>query len=115
MILFFAYFYAQISFNPEDVSRQLQQNGGFITGIRAGKPTAEYLGRVSKRITLFGAIFLMFIALVPTLIFTFIGGSGSLVNAFSATGLIIVVSTALEFNKQLEAQLLMRNYKGFLK
>ena len=115
LILFFAYFYAQISFNPEDVSRQLQQNGGFITGIRAGKPTAEYLGRVSKRITLFGAIFLMFIALVPTLIFTFIGGSSSLVNAFSATGLIIVVSTALEFNKQLEAQLLMRNYKGFLK
>lgn len=115
LILFFSYFYAQISFNPEDVSRQIQQNGGFIPGIRAGKPTAEYLGRVSKRITLFGAIFLMFIALVPTLIFTFISGNGSLVNAFSATGLIIVVSVALEFNKQLEAQLLMRNYKGFLK
>ena len=82
----------------------------------AGKPTAEYLGRVSKRITFFGAIFLTFIALVPTLIFTFVsGGDAGLINAFSATGLIIVVSTALEFNKQLEAQLLMRNYKGFLK
>ncbi len=116
LIFFFSYFYSQISFNPEDVSRQIQQNGGFIPGIRAGKPTAEYLGRVSKRITFFGAIFLTFIALVPTLIFTFVsGGDAGLINAFSATGLIIVVSTALEFNKQLEAQLLMRNYKGFLK
>jgi len=94
----------------------MQQNGGFIPGYRAGKPTAEYLQRVSDRITLFGAIFLAFIALVPTLVFTGIGGStGSLVNAFSATGLLIVVSVALEFEKQLEAQLLTRNYKGFLK
>lgn len=115
LILFFSYFYAQVSFNPVDVSRQIQQNGGFIPGIRAGAPTAEHLQKISKRITLFGAIFLAFIALVPTLIFGFIGGDSAIVSAFSATGLIIVVSVALEFNKQLEAQLLMRNYKGFLK
>ena len=114
LILFFSYFYAQISFNPEDVSRQIQQNGGFIPGYRAGKPTADYLKKVSNRITLWGAIFLALVALIPTYIFTLIGNTGSLVNAFSATGLLIVVSVALEIDKQLEAQLLMRNYKGFL-
>ena len=114
LILFFSYFYSQISFNPEDVSRQIQQNGGFIPGYRAGKPTADYLKKVSNRITLWGAIFLALIALIPTYIFTLLN-TGSLVNAFSATGLLIVVSTALEVQKQLESQLLMRNYKGFLK
>jgi len=115
LILFFSYFYSQISFNPDDVSRQIQQNGGFIPGYRAGKPTADYLKKVSNRITLWGAIFLALIALIPSYIFTLIGNTGSLVNAFSATGLLIVVSVALEIDKQLEAQLLMRNYKGFLK
>lgn len=115
LILFFSYFYSQISFNPEDISRQIQQNGGFIPGYRAGKPTADYLKKVSNRLTLWGAIFLGLIALVPSLIFKLIGGSGTLINAFSATGLLIVVSVALELDKQLEAQLLMRNYKGFLK
>lgn len=115
LILFFSYFYSQISFNPEDVSRQIQQNGGFIPGYRAGKPTADYLKKVSNRITLWGAIFLALVALIPTFIFKLIGNTGSLVNAFSATGLLIVVSVALEIDKQLEAQLLMRNYKGFLK
>ena len=114
LILFFAYFYSQISFNPADISKQVQQNGGFIPGIRAGKPTADYLRRVSKKITLFGALFLAFIALVPTLIFTQLD-SGMLIGAFSATGMLIVVSVALEFNRQLEAQMLMQNYKGFLK
>ena len=115
LILLFSYFYSQISFNPEDISRQIQQNGGFIPGYRAGKPTAEYLKRVSNRLTLWGAIFLACIALVPSFIFSLVGSSGSLINAFSATGLLIVVSVALELDKQLEAQLLMRNYKGFLK
>ena len=114
LILFFAYFYSQISFNPVDVSKQIQQNGGFVPGIRPGKPTADYLSKISKRITLFGALFLAFIAIVPTLVFTAIG-NGTLIGAFSATGMLIVVSVALEFNKQLEAQLLMKNYKGFLK
>lgn len=113
LILFFAYFWTTIQFNTEDVSRNIQQNGGFIPGIRPGKPTAEYLKKISNRITLFGATFLAFIALVPSIVFGAIGGSG-LTSAFSATGLLIVVSVAIEFEKQLEALMLMRNYKGFL-
>lgn len=118
LILFFAYFYSQITFKPDDVSKQIQQNGGFIPGIRAGKPTAEYLGKISSRLTLFGAIFLAFIALVPSLIFNALATTtldSTLINAFSVTGLMIVVSVALELDKQLEAQMLMRNYRGFLK
>jgi preprotein translocase subunit SecY len=106
--------YSQLSFNPVDVSKHIQQNGGFVPGIRPGKPTSDYLSKISKRITLFGALFLAFIAIVPTLIFKAIG-SGGLIGAFSATGMLIVVSVALEFNKGLETQLLMKNYKGFLK
>ena len=124
LILFFAYFYAQIQFNPEDVSKNIQQYGGFIPGIRAGKPTSEFLRKISNRITLFGAIFLALLSLIPTFIFNALsGGDGNpLVSgplgfggAFSATGLLIVVSTALEFNKQLESQIMMKHYKGFLK
>ncbi len=115
LIVFFAFFYAQIQFNAEDVSRNIQQYGGFIPGIRPGKPTTEYLARVNNRITLFGAIFLALVALVPTLIFKAVAGDGSsLINAFSTTGLLIVVSVALEFDKQLEGQIMMRHYKGFL-
>jgi len=124
LIIFFAYFYAQIQFNPDDVSRNIQQYGGFIPGIRAGKPTSDFLRKISNRVTLFGAIFLALIALIPTFIFNAIsGGTGNpfvsgplgFGGAFSATGLLIVVSTALEFNKQLESQIMMRHYKGFLK
>ena len=114
LILAFAYFYSMINFNTQDISRQIQQNGGFIPGIRPGKPTADYLGGISKRITLFGAIFLGIMAIVPTFIFKAIGTTG-LTSAFSATAILIVVSVALEFDKQLEAQMLMRNYRGFLK
>ena len=114
LILGFAYFYSMINFNPDDISRQIQQNGGFIPGIRPGKPTANYLGGISKRITLFGAIFLGVMAIIPTFIFKAIGTTG-LTSAFSATAILIVVSVALEFDKQLEAQMLMRNYRGFLK
>ena len=114
LITFFSYFWTQITFNPEDVSKNIQQNGGFIPGIRPGKPTAEHLKKISNRITLFGALFLAFIATIPSLVFKSIG-SGTLVGVFSATGLLIVVSVAIEFQKQLEAQMLMRNYKGFLK
>ena len=116
-ILFFSYFYAQIQFNPEDVSKNIQQYGGFIPGIRAGKPTSDFLRKISNRITLFGALFLMIIALVPTFIFQALSAGGQLGfgNAFSATGLLIVVSVALELNKQLESQIMMKHYKGFLK
>ena len=115
LILFFAYFYAQIQFNPADVSLNIQQNGGFIPGIRPGRPTTEYLSKVSKRITLFGAIFLAFLAIVPNIVFRIVaGGSLGLLNAFTATGMLIVVSVAVEFNAQLEAQLMMRAHKNIL-
>ena len=115
LILFFAYFYAQIQFNPADVSMNIQQNGGFIPGIRPGKPTTEYLSKVSKRITLFGAIFLAFLTVVPNIVFKLVaGGSLGLLNAFTATGMLIVVSCAIEFNTQLDAQLMMRAHKNIL-
>lgn len=115
LILFFAYFYAQMQFNPADVSLNIQQNGGFIPGIRPGKPTTDYLTRVSRRITLFGAIFLAFLALIPSILFEVVaGGQLSLLNAFTATGMLIVVSCALEFCQQLEAQLMMKRHKNIL-
>jgi len=114
LILFFSYFYNQMQFNPDDISKSIQGNGGFIPGTRPGKPTADYLKRVSNRITLFGAIFLALVALIPSMVFKAIGGD-SLVNVFSATGLLIIVSVALEFEQALQSQIMMKNYKGFLK
>lgn len=114
LIIFFAYFYNQIQFNPDDISKSIQGNGGFIPGIRPGKPTADYLKKVSNRITLFGAIFLALVALVPSMVFKAIGGEG-LMNVLSATGLLIIVSVALEFEQALQSQIMMKNYKGFLK
>ena len=90
LIFAFAFFYAQIQFNPEDVSRTIQQNGGFIQGIRPGKPTAQYLRKINNRITLFGAIYLTLIAFIPSLIFSFV--TVDLINVFSTTGILIVVS-----------------------
>ncbi len=114
LILFFSYFYNMIQFNPDDISKSIQGNGGFIPGTRPGKPTADYLKRVSNRITLFGALYLAIVALVPSIVFKAVGGPG-LMNAFSATGLLIVVSVALEFEQALQSQIMMKNYKGFLK
>ena len=116
LIFAFAFFYAQITFDTEDISRRLQQQGGFIPGIRPGKTTADHLKRISNRITLFSAMFLALIALIPSLAFKAINDTTiiTLVNAFSTTGLMIMVSVALEFDKGLNAQMLMRNYKGFL-
>ena len=114
LIVFFAFFYSQIQFNPEDISKTIQQNGGFIPGIRPGKPTAEHLKKISNRLTLFGAIFLALLALIPTVILNFIPTITS-GGAFNATGMLICVSVALEFNTALESQIMMKNYKGFLK
>lgn len=122
-ILGFSYFYAMIQFNPDDISKNIQQYGGFIPGIRAGKPTSDFLKKINNRITLFGAFFLMFLSLIPTFVFQALAmGEGTwsqpalpFYNSFSATGLLIVVSTALELNKQLESQIMMKHYKGFLK
>lgn len=115
LILCFSYFYAMIQFNPSDVSMNIQQHGGFIPGIRQGKPTTDYLRKISRRITLFGAIFLAFIALVPSVLFSAVAvGSQGLLNSFTATGMLIVVSVAIEFKDQLEAQLMMRRHKNIL-
>lgn len=115
LIIFFAYFYAQIQFNPQDVARNLQQYGGTIQGIRGGKPTSDYLAKINNRIVLFGALFLGFIAIIPAALFQLIGADLGINNAISSTGMLIVVSVALEFNKQLEGQIMMKHYKGFLK
>ncbi len=114
-IIFFAYFYAQIQFNPMDVARNLQQYGGTIQGVRPGKPTGEYLAKINNRLTFFGALFLAFIAIIPTFAFNALGQSIGMSSAFSATGMLIVVSVALELDKQLESQIMMKHYKGFLK
>lgn len=113
LIFAFSFFYAQMQFNPEDVSKSIQQNGGFIQGIRPGKATEAYLKKISNRITLFGAIYLSLVAFIPSVAFAW--ASFDLVNVFSTTGILIIVSCAMEFEKQLQAQLMMKNYKGFLK
>ncbi len=115
LILFFAFFYSQIQFQPEDISKTIQQNGGFIPGIRPGKPTADYLKKTSDRLTLFGAIFLALLALIPSLVLNAILPAASTSGSFSATGMLIVVSVALEFNTALESQIMAKKYKGFLK
>ena len=111
LIMFFTYFYSQIAFNPIDVSKNIQQYGGFIPGIRPGKPTSDYLANILSRLTLFGALFLALVAAVPTLFSKLLGST----SAFGATSLLIMVSVALETAKTLEAQMMMRHYKGFLK
>ena len=113
LIFAFSFFYAQMQFNPEDVSKSIQQNGGFIQGIRPGRATEAYLKKISNRITLFGAIYLSLVAFIPSVAFAW--AAFDLVNVFSTTGILIVVSCAMEFEKQLQAQLMMKNYKGFLK
>ena len=111
LIIFFTYFYTAIQFNTVEYAKNLQQYGGFIPGIRPGKPTTEYLNKVISRITFVGAISLALIASLPTIISAIFRLN---VN-FGGTALIIVVGVALETVKQIESQMLMRHYKGFLK
>lgn len=111
LIFFFTFFYSQATFNPIDVSKNMQQNGGFIPGIRAGKPTSDYLQKILVRVTLFGALFLALVATIPTGISALAG----VASAFGATSLLIMVSVSLETTRQLESQMMMRHYKGFLK
>ncbi len=111
LIFFFTFFYSQATFNPVEVAKNMQQNGGFIPGIRAGKSTTEYLHKILVRITLFGAIFLALVATVPVGISALAGFD----LGFGATSLLIMVSVALETTRQLESHLIMRHYKGFLK
>jgi len=114
-IIYFTYFTSRMEFKPEDISKNIQQGGGFINGVRPGRETSEFLKRSSNRINLFGALILAFIAIVPPIIFSFVGGNlTGLSNAFGSTGLMIVVSVSLEFQRNLDSQLVVRNYKGFL-
>ena len=109
LIVGFTYFYTYATFNPAEVSNNIKKNGGFIPGIRAGKPTTHYLASIISKLTLFGGLFLAVIAIIPMLLrFT------SLNIAFGGTSILIVVGVALETVQQLESQLVMRHYKGFL-
>mgnify|MGYP004496620225 FL=1 len=109
LIMGFTYFYTYATFNPAEVSNNIKKNGGFIPGIRAGKPTTDYLSSIISKLTLFGGLFLAVIAILPMLLrFT------SLNVSFGGTSILIVVGVALETVQQLESQLVMRHYKGFL-
>ncbi len=112
LIVALGYFYNMVTFNPVEVSKNIQQYGGFIPGIRPGKPTSDYLAKISSRLTLFGGLFLALLATLPGLIAGLVGTN---IMALTATGVLISVSVALETSKQLESQMLMRHYKGFLK
>ena len=114
LIIFFAYFYSTIQFNPIEVANNLKKNGGYIPGFRPGKPTSEFIKKVLNKITLFGAIYLGIIAIVPILISHFSNSASLSGISLGGTSIIIVVGVALETVRALEAQMLMRNYKGFL-
>lgn len=111
LIMFFTYFYTSITFNPIEVANSMKANGGFIPGIRPGRSTVEYLNKVMTRITFAGAVFLAAVATLPTLIQEFT----ALQIGFGGTSLLIAVGVALDTMKQLETQMVMRNYQGFLK
>ena len=110
LIVAFAYFYSAISFNPEDISKNVQQQGGHIPGVRPGTATTMYLDRTSKRLTLFAALFLALLATLPTFLWRTVNVS----VPFGASSILIAVQVALETLRQLEGQMTMRHYKGFL-
>ena len=114
LIIFFAYFYSTIQFNPIEVANNLKKNGGYIPGFRPGKPTSEFIQKVLNKITLFGAIYLGIIAVVPILVSHFSTTAALTGLSLGGTSIIIVVGVALETIRALESELLMRNYKGFL-
>ncbi len=111
LIIFFTYFYTSVSFNPFEIAENMKKNGGFIPGIRPGRPTVDYLQRSVNRLTIVGALFLGFIAVMPNFVLNFTDIS----FALGGTSLLIIVGVALETTKQIEAQMVMRNYQGFLK
>ena len=111
LIIAFSYFYATVQFNPIEIANNLKKNGGFIPGFRPGKPTSDFILKVINKITLFGALYLAIIAILPIIVGIIIGNSSL---AIGGTSVIIVVGVALDTVKALEAQMLMRHYKGFL-
>ena len=112
MIFFFGWFYAAIQYDPVEIANNLKKNGGFIPGFRPGKPTADFIAKVISKIVIFGSLYLGVVALLPIICGTLIPGAGSL--AIGGTSVIIVIGVALETVKAIEAQMLMRHYKGFL-
>ncbi|MEG1433660.1 MULTISPECIES: preprotein translocase subunit SecY [Eubacterium] len=112
LIVAFTYFYTAVTFNPFDIADNIKKQGGYIPGIRPGKPTVEYFTRIMNRLTLFGGIFLALIAIIPIIVGNFMGGVSL---QFGGTSLLIIVGVALETVKQLESEMTMRNYQGFLK
>ena len=115
LIIFFCYFYTAIVFNPKDISDNLKKYGGFIPGIRPGSPTTEFLDFVMTRITLAGAIFIAVIAILPDFVMAALKVPYLVASFFGGTGILIVVGVMLDTLKQIESQLLMRNYEGFIK
>ncbi|PKQ28998.1 MAG: preprotein translocase subunit SecY, partial [Actinobacteria bacterium HGW-Actinobacteria-10] len=113
LVVFFAYFYTALVFNPIDLADNLRKNGGFIPGVRPGKATVTYIEHVMNRITLPGAIFLAAIAILPTILFQVTDVTS--LQAFGGTSILIMVSVALETMTQIESQLKMRHYDGFFK
>lgn len=111
LIIFFAYFYTAVTFSPLEISDNLKKNGGFVPGLRPGRPTAEFIDKILTRLTLAGAFFLAFIALLPNIMMVLT----SLDLGFGGTSLLIAVGVALDTMKQLESQVLMRSYQGFMK
>ncbi|MBO5453345.1 MAG: preprotein translocase subunit SecY [Clostridia bacterium] len=110
LVIFFTYFYTSIQFNPIEIANNMKRNGGFILGIRPGKPTSDYIQKILTRVTLIGAIALAIIAVIPVLASVFTHSN----IGIGGTSVLIVVSVALETVKQIESQMLMRHYKGFL-
>jgi preprotein translocase subunit SecY len=113
LIIFFAYFYAAITFDPQDVADNMKKYGGFIPGIRAGKPTADYLDYVLSRLMFVGSIYLTVVAIVPFFFFAWLGVGDRFL--FGGTSLLIIVGVGLDTVKQIESQLQQRNYEGFLR
>ena len=113
LIVFFAYFYTSMVFNPDDTSDNLRKQGGFIPGIRPGRATAEYIRNVLKRITLPGGLFIALIAVIPSILFYFTGNQ--LIQAFGGTSILIMIGVALDTMTKVESQLKMHNYEGFFK
>ena len=114
LIVFFSYFYAQIQFNPVEIGNNLKKNGGYIPGFRPGKPTSDHIQKILGKITLFGAVYLAVVAGLPILVAMFSESAQRTGVALGGTSVIIVVGVALETVKNLENQMLMRHYKGFL-
>lgn len=110
MIFGFTFFYSSISFNPVEISKNIQNNGGMIPGIRQGKPTSDFIKKISSRITCFGALYLMVLAVIPTVVYAI----ARVQLSFAASSLLIAVSVAMESMRQLESEMMMRHYKGFL-